>query len=155
MQNEESVSKIQFILLRQMLIDTMPGKQLNIVKNLLTKDEIYHSIMRNDSNVTCIKYEPKLRTSLCSHWDCNQGTFFSKCSIDKWHEKNITQVMKALNIWFINIKLEIDVNIKSGDKFNMNEEHNLQDMYKEIRRRNRVSIKWREKKQARSYFDSF
>ena len=49
--------------------------------------------------------------------------------------------MKALNIWFINIKLEIDVNIKSGDKFNMNEEHNLQDMYKEIRRRNRVSIK--------------
>ena len=83
MQNEESVSKIQFILLRQMLIDTMPGKQLNIVKNLLTKDEIYHSIMRNDSNVTCIKYEPKFRTSLCSHWDSNQGTFFSKCSIDK------------------------------------------------------------------------
>ena len=49
--------------------------------------------------------------------------------------------MEALNIWFINIKLEIDINIKFGDNCNMNEEHNIQDMYKEIRRRNRMSIK--------------
>ena len=35
-----------------MFIDTIPGKVLNIVSNLLTKDDIYHSIMRNNSNVT-------------------------------------------------------------------------------------------------------
>ena len=106
---------------------------------MLTKNEIYHSIMTNDSNVTCIKYEPNFRTNLCSHWDSNQGNFCSKCSIDKWHVKTITQVMEALDIWFINIKLEIDIDTKSGDNCNVNEEHNIQD------------IKWREKEQARSY----
>ena len=49
--------------------------------------------------------------------------------------------MEAFDIWFINIKLEIDIDTKSGVNCNMNEEHNIQDMYKEIRRRNRVSIK--------------
>ena len=83
MEKEESVSKIPFILLRQMFIDTIPGKVLNIVNNLLTKDDIYHLIMRNNSNVTRIKHDPKFKTSLCSHWDSNQGTFCWKCSIDK------------------------------------------------------------------------
>ena len=58
---EESVSQIPFILLRQMFIDTIPEKVLNIVNNLLTEDDIYHSTMRNNSNVTRIKYDPKFK----------------------------------------------------------------------------------------------